>query len=100
MAVLFKGITYFSLFCLVLAEVMLDNVSLTEQTACIDSESEDAWYIINIFSHVQLELDESNESHKQLFLYVSRAGGNRRAFLQVHYFLTELGWHNVAKFAP
>ncbi|KAM7449390.1 hypothetical protein ABFA07_002756 [Porites harrisoni] len=51
---------------------MLDNVSLTEQTAWIDSESEDAWYIIDIFSHVQLELDESNESHKQLFLYAEK----------------------------
>ncbi|KAM7434816.1 hypothetical protein ABFA07_015142 [Porites harrisoni] len=65
-----------------LAEVMSDNASLTEQTTCIDSESEDAWYIIDIFSHVQLELDEGNEYHKQLFLYVTRAGGNRRTFLQ------------------
>jgi len=63
---------------------MSDNVSLTEQTTCVDSESEDAWYTIDIFSHVQLELDENNESHKQLFLYVTRAGGNRRTFLQVH----------------
>ena len=65
---------------------MSDNVSLTEQTTCVDSESEDAWYTIDIFSHVQLELDESNVSHKQLFLFVTRAGGNRRTFLQVHNF--------------
>ena len=100
MAVLFKGITYFSLFCLALPEVMSDNASLTKQTTCIDSESEDAWYTIDIFSHVQLELDEGNESHKQLFLYVTRAGGNRRTFLKVHNFLRDLGWDNVAKFAP
>ena len=99
MVVLFKGITYFPLFCLALAEVMSDNASLTEQTTCIDSESEDAWYIIDIFSHVQLELDEGNESHKQLFLYVTRPGGNRRTFLQVHNFLRVLGWDNVAEFA-
>ena len=79
---------------------MSDNVSLTEQTTCVDSESEDAWYTIDIFSHVQLELDEGNESHKQLFLYVTRAGGNRRTFLQVHNFLRDLGWDNVAEFAP
>ena len=78
---------------------MSDNVSLTEQTKCVDSESEDAWYTIDIFSHVQLELDESNVSHKQLFLYVTRAGGNRRTFLQVHNFLRDLGWDNVAEFA-
>ena len=99
MVVLFKGITYFPLFCLALTEVMSDNASLTEQTTCIDSESEDAWYIIDIFSHVQLELDEGNEYHKQLFLYVTRAGGNRRTFLQVHNFLRVLGWDNVAEFA-
>ena len=99
MVVLFKGITYFPLFWLALAEVMSDNASLTEQTTCKDSESEDAWYIIDIFSHVQLELDEGNESHKQLFLYVTRAGGNRRTFLQVHNFLRVLGWDNVAEFA-
>ena len=79
---------------------MSDNVSLTEQTTCVDSESEDAWYTIDIFSHVQLELDESNVSHKQLFLYVTRAGGNRRTFLQVHNFLRDLGWDNVAEFSP
>ena len=100
MAVLFKGITYFSLFCLALAEAMSDDASLTEQTTCIDSESEDAWYIIDIFSHVQPELDEGNESHKQLFLYITRAAVNRRTFLQVHNFLRVLGWDNVAKFAP
>ena len=99
MVVLFKGITYFPLFFLALAEVMSDNASLTEQTTCIDSESEDAWYTIDIFSHVQLELDEGNVSHKQLFLYVTRAGGNRRTFLQVHNFLRVLGWDNVAEFA-
>ncbi|KAM7434819.1 hypothetical protein ABFA07_015144 [Porites harrisoni] len=64
------------------AEAMSDNASLTEQTTCVDSESEDAWYTIDIFSHVQLELDESNVSHKQLFLFLTRAGGNRRTFLQ------------------
>ena len=79
---------------------MSDNVSLTEQTTCVDSESEDAWYTIDIFSHVQLELDENNVSHKQLFLFVTRAGGNRRTFLQVHHFLRDLGWDNVAEFAP
>ena len=78
---------------------MSDNASLTEQTTCVDSESEDAWYTIDIFSHVQLELDESNVSHKQLFLFVTRAGGNRRTFLQVHNFLRDLGWGNVAEFA-
>ena len=79
---------------------MSDNVSLTERTTCVDSESENVWYTIDIFSHVQLELDESNVSHKQLFLYVTRAGGNRRTFLQVHNFLRDLGWDNVAEFAP
>ena len=100
LANLIKWVTYFPLFCLALAEVMSDNASLTEQTTCVDSESEDAWYIIDIFSHVQLELDEGNEYHKQLFLYVTRAGGNRRTFLQVHNFLRDLGWDNVAEFAP
>ena len=76
---------------------MSDNVSLTEQTTCVDSESEDAWYTIDIFSHVQLELDESNVSHKQLFLYVTRAGGNRRTFLQVHNFLRDLGWDGCSR---
>ena len=79
---------------------MSDNVSLTERTTCVDSESENVWYTIEIFSHVQLELDESNVSHKQLFLYVTRAGGNRRTFLQVHNFLRDLGCDNVAEFAP
>ncbi|XP_073253853.1 uncharacterized protein [Porites lutea] len=62
---------------------MSDNVSLAEQETCVDSESEDDWYTIDIFSHVQSELDENNVSHKQLFLYVTRAGVNRRTFLQV-----------------
>ncbi|XP_073253827.1 uncharacterized protein [Porites lutea] len=61
---------------------MSDNVSLAEQETCVDSESEDDWYTIDIFSHVQSELDENNVSHKQLFLYVTRAGVNRRTFLQ------------------
>ncbi|KAM7449394.1 hypothetical protein ABFA07_002760 [Porites harrisoni] len=61
---------------------MSDNVSLAEQATCVDSESEDDWYTIDIFSHVQSELDENNVSHKQLFLYVTRAGVNRRTFLQ------------------
>lgn len=61
---------------------MSDNVSLAEQTTCVDSESEDDWYNIDIFSHVQSELDENNVSHKQIFLYVTRAGVDRRTFLQ------------------
>ena len=80
---------------------MSDNVSLAEQATCVDSESEDDWYTIDIFSHVQSELDENNVSHKQLFLYVTRADVNRRTFLQVHYLLRELGWYiNEAEFAP
>ena len=42
---------------------MLDNVSVAEQTTRIDSEFEDDWYNIDIFSHVQSELDENNVSH-------------------------------------
>ncbi|CAH3190380.1 unnamed protein product [Porites evermanni] len=61
---------------------MSDNVSLAEQTTCIDSESEDDWYNIDIFSHVQSEMDENNVSHKQIFLYVTRAGVDRKTFLQ------------------
>ena len=68
---------------------MSDDVSLAEQTACVDSESEDDWYIIDVFSHVKPELDESNVSHKQLFLYITRAKGNSRTFLQVHNLLRE-----------
>ena len=79
---------------------MSDNVSLAEQTTCIDSESEDDWYNIDIFSHVQSELDENNVSHKQIFLYVTRAGVDRRTFLQVNNLLRELEWYkNVAEFA-
>ena len=80
---------------------MSDNVSLAEQTTCIDSESEDDWYNIDIFSHVQSQLDENNVSHKQIFLYVTRAGVKRRTFLQVHNLHRELRWYkNVAEFAP
>ena len=89
---------FFPLAC---SAAMSDNVSLAEQTTCVDSESEDDWYTIDIFSHVQSELDESNVTHKQLFLYVTRAGVNRRTFLQVHNLLKELGWcKNEAEFAP
>ena len=78
---------------------MSDIVSLAEQATCVGSESEDDWYTIDIFSHVRSELDESNVSHKQLFLYVTRAGVNRRTFLQVHNLLRQLGWYiNVAEF--
>ena len=78
---------------------MSDNVSLAQQATCVASESEDDWYTIDIFSHVQSELDENNVSHKQLFLYVARAGVNRRTFLQVHNLLWQLGWYiNVAEF--
>ena len=88
-------------FPLAFTATMSDNVSLAEQTTCVDSESEDDWYTIDIFSHVQSELDENNVSHKQLFLYVTRAGVKRRTFLQVHNLLRELGWYkNVAEFAP
>ena len=88
-------------FPLAFTATMSDNVSLAEQTTCVDSESEDDWYTIDIFSHVQSELDENNVSHKQLFLYVTRAGVKRKTFLQVHNLLRELGWYkNVAEFAP
>ena len=91
----------FLFFPLAFSAAMSDNVSLAEQETCVDSESEDDWYTIDIFSHVQSELDENNVSHKQLFLYVTRAGVNRRTFLQVHNLLRELGWYkNVAECAP
>ena len=53
---------------------MSDNVSLAEQTTCIDSGSEDDWYNIDIFSHVQSELDENNVSHKQIIRNESWCG--------------------------
>ena len=88
----------FLIFPPAFSAAMSDNVSLAAQTTCVDSESEDDWYTIDIFSHVQSELDENNVSHKQLFLYVSRAGVNRRTFLEVHNLLRELGWYkNVAE---
>lgn len=88
-------------FPLAFTATMSDNVSLAEQATCVDSESEDDWYTIDIFSHVQSELDENNVTHKQLFLYVTRADVNRRTFLQVHYVLRELGWYiNEAEFPP
>ena len=91
----------FLFFPLAFSAAMSDNVSLAEQATCVDSESEDDWYAIDIFSHVQPELDENNVSHKQLFLYLTRAGVNRRTFLQVHNLLRELGWYkNVAECAP
>ena len=91
----------FLFFPLAFSAAMSDNVSLAEQATCVDSESEDDWYTIDIFSHVQTELDENNVSYKQLFLYVTRAGVNRRTFLQVHNLLRELGWYkNVAECTP
>ena len=67
---------------------MLDNVPpVAEQGEYIDPERQDTfeWYGVDVFSHVQQNDDWNNESHKQLFLYVTRPGGNRRTFLQVHY---------------
>jgi len=61
---------------------MSDYVSFVKQRRCTDC-CEDEKYIIDIFSYVQPECHDDDESHKQLFLYVTRAvGNNRSAFLQ------------------
>ena len=62
---------------------MSDYVSFVKQRRCTDC-CEDEKYIIDIFSYVQPECHDDGESHKQLFLYVTRAvENNRSAFLQV-----------------
>lgn len=63
---------------------MSDNVSVVDQRGCVDSSCEDEKYILDIFSYVQQsEGYGENESLKQLFLYIAKAGGKERStFIQ------------------
>jgi len=61
---------------------MSDYVSFVKQRKYTDC-CEDEKYIIDIFSFAQPECHDDHESHKQLFLYITRAvRNNRSAFLQ------------------
>ena len=64
---------------------MSDNIPVNEQRECADVGFEDETYLLDIFSCVQpAERNGHIETHKQLFLYITRAlANNRSAFLQV-----------------